>query len=71
MLHLHKEQHNIPKSLKDNGYTGIYQQSKVRYLSKGIKNTSLDSVKTHIMSDESLHQNFDGCMTLYKYFVKQ
>ena len=41
------------------------------YLRKGINTTSLDSVKTCIMSYESLRQDFDGCMRLYKDFVKQ
>ena len=68
---MHKEQHNILKSLKEHRYTGIYQRSKVRYPREGIKTTSLNSVKTHIMSDESLHQYFDGCVKLYKDFVKQ
>ena len=67
----HKEQHNILESLKDQGYTGIDQQYKVRYLSEDIKTTSLDSVKTCIISDESLCQDFDGCVTLYKDFVRQ
>ena len=41
------------------------------YISEGMKTTSLDLVKTCIMSDEILHQDFDGCATLYKDFVKQ
>ena len=68
---LHKKQHNILKNLKDHGYTVIDQISKVRYLSEGIKTTSLDSVKTRIMSDESLTQYFYGCVTMYKESVKQ
>ena len=31
----------------------------------------LDSVKTRIISYEGLCQDFDGCVTLYKDFVKQ
>ena len=54
-----------------NGYKGIYQRSKVRYLSEKIKNTSPNSVKNHILSDNILHQDFDGCVTLHKDFVKQ
>ena len=68
---LHKEHHNVLESLKEHGYTGIEQRSKVRYLSEGIKTTILDSVKTRIMLDESLHQYFDGCVTMYREFVKQ
>ena len=51
--------------------TGIEQRSKVRYLSEVIKTTSLNSVKTRIMSYESLRQGFDRCVTLYNDFVKQ
>ena len=48
---LNKEHHNILDILKDRGYTGIDQKFKVRYLSEGINTTSLNSVKTHIISD--------------------
>ena len=51
---LHKEHHNILERLKEHGYKGIDQRSKVRYLSEGIKTTGLNSVKTHIMLDKSL-----------------
>ena len=57
---LHKYQHNILESLKEHGYTGIEQQSKVRYLSEGAKTTSLYPVKTRIISYESLRQDCDG-----------
>ena len=68
---LHEEQHNILEILKEHGYTGIDHRSKVSYLSEGINTISLYSVKTHIMSDESLRQYFDGCVTLCKEFLKQ
>ena len=68
---LHKEQHNIMESFNEYGYTGIDQRAKVRYFSEGIKTTRLDSVKTRIMSDESVRQYFDRCVMLYNVFVKQ
>ena len=68
---MHKYQHKILESLIAHDYTGIDQISKVRYLSDGINTTGLDSVKTHIISDEDIRQNFDRCMNLYKVFVKQ
>ena len=68
---MQKNQHNILDCIKEHGYTGINQKSKVRYLSKGINTTSLDSVKTCIMSDESMLQDFYGCVTSYKGFVKR
>ena len=61
---LRKEQHNILGSLKEHGYTGIEQRSKVRYLSKGINTTSINSVKIYIMSDEILRQDFDNRLLL-------
>ena len=67
---MYKGQQNILESLDNRGYKGIYQISKVRYLSEGIKTTSPDLVKTRIMSDEILREYFDGCVTLYKDFVK-
>ena len=68
---MHKEQNNIFESLKDHGYTGIDQISKVGYLSEGINTMGLDSVKTHIMSDEGLRKYFGRYVTLYKDFIKQ
>ena len=68
---MHKEKHNILYIIKAHGYTGINQISKVRYLSVGIKTMRLDSFKTRIMSDESLCQDFDRCVTLYKEFFKK
>ena len=68
---MHKEQNNILGILKEHRYTGIDQKSNVGYLSEGINTTSLKSVKTCIMSDESLHQDFYGQVTLYKDFVKK
>lgn len=67
----HKRQHNILEGLVKHGYNGIDCRSKVRFLSDGIKTSSLDSVKTRIMSDESLRVDFDKSVTLYKDFVKQ
>ena len=68
---MHKEQDNILKNIKEHRYTGIDQLSTVTYLIEVINTMGLDSVKTFIMSDESLRQYFDGCMTLYKDFFKQ
>ena len=65
---LHKEQDNILKNIKEHRYTGIDQLSTVTYLIEVINTMGLDSVKTFIMSDESLRQYFERCVTLYKYF---
>ena len=64
------EAHTILKSLEDHGYQGIDERSKVRHLMNGIKTKSLDAVKTRIMSDVSLKSDFDGCVTLFKEFIR-
>jgi hypothetical protein len=51
-------------------YTGIDPRSKVRYLLDGIKTDKLDSVEARIMSDATLQNDFDACVTLYKDFIK-
>ena len=67
----HLPQHLILKALVIHGYTGINTGSKDRYLLNGIRCTALDAVRTRIMSDEDLRQDFARCVTLFKDFVKQ
>jgi hypothetical protein len=43
---IHTEQHSVLNGLKDYGYAGIDDSSKVRHLLKGIKITELDVFKT-------------------------
>ena len=65
------EQHGILERLTDYGYSGIDKRSKVRHLIDSVKTTSLDTVKTRILSDETLRQDYDACVTLYTDFLKQ
>jgi hypothetical protein len=65
------EQHTILNGLKDYGYSGIDDRSKVRHLVDGIRTRELDSVKTRIMSDATLRTNYDQCVTLYKDYILQ
>ena len=37
----------------------------------GIKTNKLDAVKTCIMSEATLHNDFDQCVNLFKDFIKQ
>ncbi len=37
----------------------------------GIKTNALEAVKTRILSDPNLRQDFDSCVNLYKDFIKQ
>jgi len=68
---MHLRQHLILEALVIHGYTRIDTSSKVRYLLNGIRCAALDAVRTRIMSDEDLCQDFARCITLFKDFVKQ
>jgi hypothetical protein len=58
--------------LKDYGYAGIDDSSKVRHLLiKGIKTTELDFCKTHFMASPSLSDDFAATVELYSTFIKQ
>jgi len=68
---MHLRQHLILEALMAHGYVGIDPGSKVRFLLAGIRCSTLDAVKTRIISDESLRSDFACCITLFKDFVKQ
>jgi hypothetical protein len=57
--------------LKDYGYAGNDDSSKVRHLLKGIKTTELDVCKTQVMSSPSLLDDFDPTVEFYSTFIKQ
>jgi hypothetical protein len=57
--------------LKDYGYAGIDDSSKVRHLLKGIKTTELDVCKTQVMASPSLRDDFAATVELYSTFIKQ
>jgi hypothetical protein len=46
---INTEQHFVLDGLKDCGYAGIDESSKVRHLLKGIKTTEVDVCKTQAM----------------------
>jgi len=68
---VHVDQHSILEGLVQHGYSGIDERSKVRHLVNGIKTTMLDSVKTRIMSDATLRNNFESSVNLFQDFIKQ
>ena len=70
-INVHKSQHLIMEELVKHGYTGIDPHSKVCFLLDGIRTDNCDSVKTCIMSDARLQNNFDACVTLYQDFIKK
>jgi len=41
----------------------------LRYLTTGIKISSLDHAKTRIISDAGLRENFAACVNLFQYFM--
>jgi hypothetical protein len=51
---IHTEQHAVLNGLKDYGYNGIDDSSKVRHLLKGIKTTELHVCKTQVVASPSL-----------------
>ena len=67
----HKDQHQILERLTAHGYAGIDARSKVRLLMAGIKTKDLDPVKTTILSNTTLRNNFDACVNLFQDFIHQ
>jgi hypothetical protein len=57
--------------LKDYGYAGIDDFSKVCNLLKGIKTTDLNVCKTQVMASPSFHDDFAATVELYSTFIKQ
>jgi hypothetical protein len=68
---IHTEQDSVLNGLKDYGYTGIDDSSKVHHLLKGIKTTELDVCKTQVMAIPSLRDDFSAIVELYSTFIKQ
>jgi hypothetical protein len=70
-VRIHTEQHSVLNGLKDYGYAGIDDSSKVRHLLKGIKTTELDVCKAQVMASPSLRDDFTATVELYSTFIKQ
>ena len=70
-VRVHIDQHTILNCLKQHGYSGIDELSKVRHLTNGIKTKALDSVKTQILSSAALRNNFSTCVNLFQDFIDQ
>lgn len=70
-VRMHIDQHAILEGLTMHGYAGIDNRSKVRHLLKGITTTTLDTVKTRIMSDATLRSDFNACVNLFQDFIVQ
>ena len=68
---VHQEQHMILERLVQHGHAGIDGCSKTWYLMSSIKTNALDSIKTQILADMTLRNDFSRCMVLYKDYIKQ
>ena len=70
-VRLHVDQHSILDGLVEHGYSGIDEGSKVRHLLNGIRDPSLNAVKTQILADARLRGSFTDCVRLYNDFLRQ
>ena len=70
-VRIHMDQHQILNDLKDHGYAGIDDRSKVCHLQEGIKTSSLDSVKNTILDSSTLRSDLTACVALYTDFIQQ
>lgn len=70
-VRLHVEQHSILEELVQHGYSGIDEGSKVRYLVRGVKMQALDTVKTSILGNSALQNDFTASAALLMYFIEQ
>jgi hypothetical protein len=68
---IHTEQHSVLNGLKEYGYSGIDDSSKVRHLLKGINTTELDVCKHQVMAIPTLCDDFTATVELYSTFIKQ
>jgi hypothetical protein len=69
-VRIHTEKHSVLNDLKDYGYAGIDDSSKVRHLLKGIKTTELEVCKTRVMASPSLCDEFAATVEVYSTFIK-
>jgi len=58
----HIDQHHILDGLHNHGYSGINARSKVRHLMDGIETNTFEAVKTRILSESTLRNDFDSCV---------
>jgi hypothetical protein len=68
---IHTEQHLVLNGLKDYGYAGIDDSSKVHHLLKVAKTTKLDVCKKQVMASPPLGDNFAATVEIYSTFIKQ
>jgi hypothetical protein len=64
-VRIHTEQHSVLNGLKEYGYSGIDDSSKVRHLLKGIKTTDMDVCKAQVMASTNLRDDCLATVELY------
>jgi hypothetical protein len=70
-VRIHTYQHSVLNGLKEYGYSGIDDSSKVRHLLKGIKTTELDIFKAQVMAIPTLRDEFPATVELYSTFINE
>jgi hypothetical protein len=70
-VRIHRKHHHVLNGLKDYGYAGIDESSKVRHLLKCIKTNELDVCKMQVMVSPNLCDDFTATVQLYANFIKQ
>jgi hypothetical protein len=70
-VRIHTEQHSVLNGVKEYGYAGIDDSSKVRHLLKGIKTTELEVCKTQVMASPTLRDDFPATVEPNSNFIKQ
>jgi hypothetical protein len=68
---IHTEQHSVLNVLKDYGYAGNDDSSKVRHFLEGINTTELYVCKTQVMAIPTLRDDFDSTVKLSSTLIKQ
>jgi hypothetical protein len=70
-VRIHIEQHSVLNGLKNYGYAGIDDSSKVLHLLKWIKIKELDIFKTQVMTSPTLRDDSAATVELYSTFIKK
>jgi hypothetical protein len=68
---IHTEQHTVLNGLKEYGYSGIDDCSKVQHFMKGINTTELDVCKANTMASPTLRAKISRTVEPYSTFIKQ
>jgi len=65
------ELHNVSEDLKEHGYAGIDETSRVRKLLAGIKTDKLNVIKGQVLASPILSKDFSSTVNLFKDYIAQ